>query len=112
MTVSFGVGMLHHSDLVVFPEFTLHFVRGVCVVVQTLHEVLEAQQVPSQQQLLEHSDVAFCPDAKEPDILERVPDNFKFLMVIGACIFLFQVPCSVQNTANLVLATRICTALL
>ena len=46
--------------------------------------MLEARAAP--QNLLEHSDVTFCPDADEPDAatLGSVPAYLKYLMVIGA----------------------------
>lgn len=49
---------------------------------KTLKDILDLKRPPSE--LLEHSDVEFCPHTPEPDTLERVPEKFKYLMVIGS----------------------------
>lgn len=54
-----------------------------CYAVQTVHDMLEAQQAP--EKLLEYSDVDFCPESNEPATLEAIPEKLKYLMVIGGC---------------------------
>jgi hypothetical protein len=43
--------------------------------------MLDARKLPSQ--LLEYSDVELCEAAGEPDVLWKVPEELKFLMLIG-----------------------------
>jgi hypothetical protein len=49
--------------------------------VQTLRDILEAGEAPSQ--LLEYSDVQMCAVAGGETQLRQVPEQIKFLMLIG-----------------------------
>jgi hypothetical protein len=52
---------------------------GFCA--QTLHDMLVARQTPAE--LLEHSDVELCAAARGVRALQAVPEQLKFLMILG-----------------------------